>query len=99
LSKKLREPWEFETPICREVGGDLFYSADEDDPEQIDTNFTNVHLAKRLCANCVHIDDCAEWGIHHETFGVWGGLSPKELSNIRSQKRIPLRTITNFKLL
>ena len=99
MTKKLREPWEYEKPICREIGGDLFYAADEDDPTQVDNNFVNTQMAKKICLECVHMIECREWGVHHESFGVWGGLSPKELSNLRRKRNIPLRSLTVSKFL
>ena len=99
LSNNLREPWKFERPVCREIGGELFYAGDEDDPQQIDNNFMNTQMAKRICMSCEHIVECREWGLNHESFGVWGGLSPKELSTIRNQKRIPLRSLTTLKFM
>lgn len=99
MSDKLREPWTFEKPICREIGGDLFYAGDEDDPGQLDNNFANTQMAKQVCLSCQHLIECREWGVHHESFGVWGGLSPKELANLRRKRKIPLRTLTTLKFL
>jgi hypothetical protein len=90
----LKKPWTFEQPLCREVGGELFYTSDLDDPSEMDSNVSNVQAARRLCDNCSHIEDCAEWGIRHEKFGVWGGLSPKDLVDIRKKRNIPLETPT-----
>lgn len=99
MSDKLREPWKFENPVCREIGGDIFYSGDEDDPEQIDSNLINNNLAKKVCEGCSHLMECRNWALRHESHGVWGGLTPKELANLRSRKKIPLRSLTSFKFL
>lgn len=32
--------------------------------------------------------ECAEWAIKNELFGFWGGLSPKERTNIRRDKKM-----------
>ena len=99
MSDKIRGPWEFENPVCREIGGDIFYAGDEDDPGQIDNNLANMMIAKKVCMGCSHKLECLEWGLHHETFGIWGGLSPKELSRMRSKRKIPLRSLTTLKFL
>lgn len=90
-------PWEFESPLCREIGGDLFYSGDEDDPEFVDNNFVNTQLAKKICQGCDHKIDCLNWGLKHEAYGVWGGLSPRDLTLLRAKKKITLSSINLFK--
>ena len=95
-TSSLKKPWTFEEPICREVGGELFYTSDLDDPEEIDSNVSNVQAARRLCNRCVHQNDCAEWGIHHEKFGVWGGHSPSELVEIRKKRNIIVESPNAF---
>jgi hypothetical protein len=37
------------------------------------------------CKDCPIVDDCAEWGIHHEVHGVWGGLSGNQRHMIRKR--------------
>lgn len=100
MSKKqkpeLKKPWTFEQPICREIGGEMFFAADLDDPDEIDSNISNVQEARKVCSSCMHQIDCAEWGIHHEKFGIWGGLSPRDLTQIRKNRNIVLETITLF---
>ena len=36
-----------------------------------------------LCFNCPVLDECARWGIHHEQFGIWGGLTDWQREEIR----------------
>lgn len=93
MSDDLQKPWTFEQPICREIGGFMFYMSDEDDPEALDSNVRNTQEAKKICLKCEHVVECAEWGIHHEKFGVWGGLSPYELIAIRRRRNITIKTI------
>jgi len=47
-------------------------------------------MANSICKKCPHKNECAEWAIKNELFGFWGGLSPKERTNIRRDKRIPV---------
>lgn len=82
-------PWEFEQPACAEVGTNLFFAPDKDDPEQAGRENTYSY-AKAVCHTCPHIQECADWGIRNEVHGVWGGLTPKELKQIRRTSRIPL---------
>jgi len=37
------------------------------------------------------LQECAEWGIRNERFGIWGGLSAVERKRIRRQRGITLR--------
>ena len=90
---KLKEPWKFEEPLCREVGVVMFFAADLDDPDEMDSNISNTQEAKKVCNSCVHKIECAEWAIHHEKYGIWGGLSPRELTLARNKRNITLKVI------
>lgn len=45
-----------------------------------------VAAAKVICDGCLVMDDCREWGVANEKWGVWGGLDATELAGIRSQR-------------
>ena len=81
-----RGPWEFEEPLCAEVGVDIFYTDDKDE-RKVDSMNTYA-MANSICKQCPHKNECAEWAIKHELFGFWGGLSPKERTNLRRDKRM-----------
>ena len=82
----MREPREYEAPLCAEVGGDYWF------PEDLSSNGRNgdTALAKSICGNCRHRNECAEWGINRERYGVWGGLSANQRRIIRIQRGIVL---------
>ena len=71
-----KRPWEFEEPICAEIGNIYFYLDDKD--ERDPNSISDYNIAKSLCSQCLHRVDCAEWGIYNEAHGVWGGMTPKE---------------------
>ena len=75
----------------------MFFSADLDDPDEIDTNIANVQMARKICMECPHQKDCAEWGVYHERFGIWGGMSPRDLVDARKKRNIILETVTLFR--
>ena len=85
-----RGPWEFEEPLCSEVGVDMFYTDDRDDM-RVDS-MSIYTMANSICRKCVHIGECAEWAIKNELFGFWGGLTPKDRANIRKNKKLSLNT-------
>lgn len=82
----LKPPWEFENPLCAEIGLDLFYKDDDFEDDRALVNGEQAK-AKKLCEYCDHLNDCAEWGINKERWGVWGGLTPRERHNIRRKRR------------
>jgi len=81
-----RGPWEFEEPLCSEVGVEMFYTDDKDE-KRIDSMSTYA-MASSICRKCTHIAECADWAIKNELFGFWGGLTPKDRTNIRRRKKI-----------
>jgi hypothetical protein len=83
---ELKPPWEFDNPLCSEIGTHYYY-LEEEDP---DYNKTNIDKAKSLCAQCGHKFECLEWGIAKERFGIWGGLNPKERSLVRRRRKVKI---------
>jgi hypothetical protein len=82
----MREPREYEAPLCAEVGGDYWH------PEDLSGvgKYEGINLAKRICGNCRHQIECAEWGIQKERFGIWGGLLASERKKIRRKRGVVL---------
>lgn len=62
---------------CRGAGPDLFY-IDRGEP---------TAEAKAVCAVCPVTAQCLDFAlIHHDTFGIWGGMSVRERRRLR---RVP----------
>lgn len=58
---------------CNGIGPEKFYP----------TTKKGEIMAKKICQNCIVIDDCLEYSItHREIFGVWGGKSERERERI-----------------
>jgi len=79
----MREPRNYEAPLCAEVDGDIWF------PDH-GGSAPSVQVAKRICSQCTHRLECAEWGIHNERHGIWGGLAPKQRQAIRRKQNIIL---------
>ena len=77
----MRSPIHYENPSC-EGSGHLFY----DDSGNVNLVRQAYAQAKSMCMDCAYIDECAEWGIKYELYGIWGGLTPKERAAIRSKR-------------
>jgi hypothetical protein len=86
FDKTVRDPREYESPLCAEVGGEYWY------PEDLSGNgkYEGVNLAKTICGNCRHRTECAEWGINKERYGMWGGLTAHQRKLIRRKLGIVL---------
>jgi hypothetical protein len=87
---ELRKPWHYENPACAEVGVEIFFAIDRDEPGRENLSANEYSLAQELCKTCPHKIECAEWGIRNESHGVWGGLTPQQRSRVRSKNKIQL---------
>lgn len=85
----LIRPDTFDNPLCAEVGTSFFY-IDDDDDDTLKHSEKNLsyNVAVDTCKKCSHIDACAEWGIHREKWGVWGGLTPPQRIQIRRKHKL-----------
>jgi len=79
----MREPRQYEAPLCAQVGGELWF------PDQ-GGDTTIVRTAVQICKECVHRLECAEWGINYERHGIWGGLTAVQRKKIRRKRNIIL---------
>ena len=93
INLKPRAPWNYENPVCAQVGTEIFFPEDLDEVDRI--NIYNYADAKKICFSCSHISECADWGTLHESYGVWGGLDPKD----RATRRRSLGLILNRRVL
>jgi hypothetical protein len=89
----VERPWEFEEPLCAEVGTDIFFARDPDETPNL-AKQENYREARAICQKCPELVKCAQWGIAHEKYGMWGGMTPKERSDLRKKMRIPLESVT-----
>lgn len=75
--------------LCREIGIEFFFP---EDGKRGNGNETYV-LARKICANCPVREECLEWGIQHESHGMWGGTTPHERKLIRRKRKIVVQEI------
>ena len=92
----MREPWEYEDPSCASVGGDFWFP----DFDRFSTSIikteekkAEIKVAKSICNGCVHKIECQQWGLKHERYGIWGGLSEKERFSIRKRLNITIEEV------
>ena len=78
----MRGPWQFEEPLCAEVGGEFWF------PDKEDNLDISASFAKSICHKCTHKDECLEWALGNEKFGIWGGTNEKTRQRIRSKRGI-----------
>lgn len=43
-----------------------------------------------ICSTCSLLAECREWGVRHEEYGWWGGLSGEERRVVRRQRGLVL---------
>jgi len=84
----MREPREYENPLCAEIGGD-FWFPERDNPEN--RKLLDPSYAKSICRSCIHKTECAQWGIKNERFGIWGGLTEYERTLLRTRSNIRVK--------
>lgn len=75
---------------CNGAPPGIFY------PDRGDTS--RVEEAKAICAGCPVRDECFDYALHHEKYGVWAGTSPRQRASIRARRGILLRTPGTFVL-
>lgn len=75
----MREPFEFESPLCAEVDSELFF------PER-EPGKATFQQAKSICSKCIHKTECLEWAITNFEWGIWGGTTEKQRQKMRRKR-------------
>jgi WhiB family redox-sensing transcriptional regulator len=92
----MREPWNYESPGCASVGGEFWFperSLDASEIKLFSYSAPEVLLAKSVCNSCIHKTECKQWGLEHERFGIWGGLTEGEREPIRRRLNITVKEV------
>lgn len=58
-----------------------------------------MNSAIRVCETCHVKEQCLEYSLHWEQFGIWGGLTEGARERMRKQKNIIMQRPTVFDVL
>jgi WhiB family redox-sensing transcriptional regulator len=78
---------DFTSATCRGIGVEFFFQ------EYHTASSSEERKAKALCKECPVMQACLEWGLAHESFGIWGGTSPRQRMQMRRKLKITVRNI------
>lgn len=70
------------TEPCTEFHTDMYY------PNSSQANELEYRAIRDACNGCGMQEPCLEWGLRHETHGVWGGVNPVGRERIRKERGI-----------
>lgn len=73
---------------CRGMDVSIFY------PER----GSDAVRAKRVCEECPVIEDCRDYALRHEGFGVWAKTSEKERQRLRRVRKVPFQRLESMVL-
>lgn len=80
------------TQNCASMGVELYYYE-----HNVDLPFEGLkeqeNKLKILCSDCPFLSECREFAIHHEGFGLWGGMTSADRKNYRKKFNIKLDLI------
>jgi hypothetical protein len=76
------------TQQCASIGTSLFYP---DNPSNV--TVMEKQIIHQTCYSCRIQSQCLEWGLRHEEYGYWGGLSPNQRRELRRKVGIRLEVV------
>jgi len=92
----MREPWNYESPRCASVGGDFWFperAAGDGPVRAVNAQSEEVKIAISVCNSCTHRTECRQWGLEHEYYGIWGGLTEGERRPLRKRLNIIVKEV------
>jgi WhiB family redox-sensing transcriptional regulator len=73
--------------ICKDQDPEIFY------PDMATSHGQKIaKFAVKICGECPVRIKCAEHGLRHERYGVWGGLTEGERARYRKKHHITIET-------
>jgi WhiB family redox-sensing transcriptional regulator len=64
---------DFTSATCSGIGLEFFFPEEKGSGTSVEER-----MARRICFGCPVLEECGEWGMKHELYGIWGGMSPRE---------------------
>lgn len=52
----------------------------------------DTDMAKEICNECPVMVECLNYALHHESYGIWGGLTERERQTMRRIRNIKMAT-------
>lgn len=89
--KKVFQINESEVPNCEGMDVNFFYPVGENDNVNKFAKDNVYPQLRKVCANCDVLDKCRDWGIKHEEWGFWGGMTVYERRQFRKRYNIKVR--------
>lgn len=87
------------TQPCASIHPEVYFQVEGEgrgDKQGYGDNKMEANIIKKVsCNHCSFINECLEWAIHNEEYGIWGGTTEMERRTLRRQSGIDLRTIQN----
>lgn len=62
----------YDSASCKGIDTEMFF------PDIENFKPEDMEPFKRMCGSCPVQKRCLEWGLVHERYGVWGGMTPRE---------------------
>ena len=81
---------------CKGAPTHLFYVIEE---ERSALQLIGADTLRRICGSCPILEDCLDYGMRNENYGMWGGLMTKERNALKSQHHSPLKQRATEELL
>lgn len=69
--------------LCNTEDPELFFPVGHETSATVKAQLAE---ARKVCANCPVLEQCREWAIPREAFGVWGGMSENEREEARRKR-------------
>ena len=80
---------DFEDAACKSLPTELFYPIDNLDGKS-SPGYIDMKASIAICNTCPIVNECLDWGLHHESNGIWGGTSAVAREDIRKKRNIKL---------
>lgn len=82
------DPDKFKDAGCKGLSTEMFY------PDKRVFNREEERFYNNLCARCPVREACMEWGLAHENYGIWGGLTPLQRTHYRKALKWGINDLT-----
>lgn len=61
--------------------------------EELNPSLRHVRVAVSMCNACPMVHECRDWGVRHERYGIWGGMTPADRKRERQRLGLHLEPL------
>lgn len=67
---------------CADTDSEAFFTVEKT------STYTDIKMLRRICGNCIVVNQCLDYALKHEVMGYWGNTTEFQRKKLRQKLNI-----------